>query len=354
MNRFLWLLLTGCAGAILLLTAACGGGGSSSGGGGGGVQNPVPTISSISPSTAQAGSRAFTLTVTGSNFISNSVVQWGSASKTTTFVSSTQLTASITAADIASAGIVGVKVFNPAPGGGSSATLSFTITPVSPISILTTRLPNAYRNKLYSYPLQASGGVTPYTWSISIGSLPSGLTLSSSGVISGTPPAVTSDTTVSFSARVSDFASQPATAVQPLSIVVRAGSLGRNDTCPGAATPISNGLIRASISPYADVDVYSFQGTAGQKVTIETIAQRLTIYSGSTTTDVFLDSFLELLDSSCNQITYNDDISPGAVLDSMISDYTLPYTGTYYIRVSDLRGDGRPDFIYDLELSGAN
>ncbi len=353
MNRFLRLLLTGCAGAILLLTAACGGGGSSSGGGGGGVQNPVPTISSISPSIALAGSRAFTMTVTGSNFVSSSVVQWGSASKTTTFVSSTQLTASITAADIASAGIVGVKVVNPAPGGGSSATLSFTITAVSPISILSTRLPNAYHNKLYSYTLQASGGVTPYTWSLSTGSLPSGLTLSSTGVISGTPPTVSSDTTISFSAQVSDSANQPATVVQPLSILVRAGSLGRNDTCP-TATPISNGIIRASISPYGDIDVYSFQGTAGQIVTIEIFAQRLTIYSGSTTTDVFLDSFLELLNSSCSQLTYNDDISPGAVMDSLISNYTLPYTGTYYIRVSDLRGDGRPDFIYDLELSGAN
>ena len=30
------------------------------------------------------------------------------------------------------------------------------------------------------------------------------------------------------------------------------------------------------------------------------------------------------------------------------------YDGTYYIRVSDLRGDGRPDFIYDLSLSGAD
>ena len=71
-------------------------------------------------------------------------------------------------------------------------------------------------------------------------------------------------------------------------------------------------------------------------------------------TDVFLDSFLELLDSSCAHLTYDDDISPGVIQDSLISNYTLPNTGTYYIRVSDLRGDGRPDFIYELHLSGAD
>ena len=148
-----------------------------------------------------------------------------------------------------------------------------------------------------------------------------------------------------------DSSYHPGTATKALNLLVRAGSLGRNETC-GTATPISNGVIRASISPYGDVDVYSFQGTAGSLVTIETYAQRLTLYGDPSVTDDFLDTFLELLNSSCVQIDYNDDISSG-LTDSLISGY-LPYTGTYYIRVSDLRGDGRPDFIYDLHLSGAN
>ena len=33
---------------------------------------------------------------------------------------------------------------------------------------------------------------------------------------------------------------------------------------------------------------------------------------------------------------------------------SLPYTGTYFIRVRDFRGDGRPDLIYELSLSGAD
>ncbi len=89
-------------------------------------------------------------------------------------------------------------------------------------------------------------------------------------------------------------------------------------------------------------------------MTIEIYAQRLTLYGDSTSTDVFLDPFLELLNSSCVQLTYNDDISSGTIRDSLIASYTLPYTGTYYVRISDLRADGRPDFIYELHLSGAN
>jgi hypothetical protein len=91
-------------------------------------------------------------------------------------------------------------------------------------------------------------------------------------------------------------------------------------------------------------------------VTIEIYAQRLVLNGDPSSRDVFLDSFLQLLDSSCAQLTYNDDITLGELQDSLIQDFTLPGTGinTYYIRVSDLRGDGRPDFIYELHLSGAN
>jgi hypothetical protein len=214
-------------------------------------------------------------------------------------------------------------------------------------------LPDASPSKAYEYTLQASGGIQPYSWSLASGSLPAGLNLAASGVISGTPSAVSSDTTVSFAAEVSDYAYEPKTLTQSLSIRVRAGELGRNDTC-STATTISNGTIRASISPYADVDVYSFQGTAGTRITAGVNAQSLSIYSNSAGRDIFLDSLLEILDFNCSQLEYNDDIDMGIDQDSLIENYPLPYTGTYYLRVSDLRGDGRPDFIYELYLSGAD
>ncbi len=91
------------------------------------VNNPIPTTSSISPTSTAAGGTQFTLTVNGTNFVSNSVVDWNGSPRTTTFGSANQVTATITAADIAAAGIASVKVVNPAPGGGTSNVQTFTV-----------------------------------------------------------------------------------------------------------------------------------------------------------------------------------------------------------------------------------
>src|SRR5438552_3519687 len=86
----------------------------------------APTLSSMSPSSAAAGSGAFTLAVNGTNFVAGSTVQWNGAARATTFVSGTQLTAAIGAADVAAAGSATVTVMNPS-GGGTSNGLTFTI-----------------------------------------------------------------------------------------------------------------------------------------------------------------------------------------------------------------------------------
>ncbi|MGB7957381.1 MAG: YDG domain-containing protein [Minisyncoccia bacterium] len=91
--------------------------------------NPVPTTTSISPVSAIAGTSGFTLTVNGTNFVASSAVDWNGSSRTTTIVSSTQATALITAADIATAGTASVTVVSPAPGGGTSNAQTFTVNP---------------------------------------------------------------------------------------------------------------------------------------------------------------------------------------------------------------------------------
>lgn len=88
---------------------------------------PVPTTTTLSPTTVTAGSSGFTLTVNGTNFIRNSVVQWNGSDRVTTYVSATQLTAAITAADIFSAGTPAITVFNPTPGGGVSNPQTFNV-----------------------------------------------------------------------------------------------------------------------------------------------------------------------------------------------------------------------------------
>src|SRR5262249_53192697 len=92
------------------------------------ANNPVPSVTSLAPASVVAGSAAFTLTVNGSGFTSASVVRWNGASRTTTFVSASQVRAAIAATDIATAGSALVSVMTPAPGGGTGGNLTFTIT----------------------------------------------------------------------------------------------------------------------------------------------------------------------------------------------------------------------------------
>jgi len=134
---------------VPVLVSGCGGGGSNSSGsggsggsGGGGNTTPTPTISSISPTSVPAGSNALTLTVSGSGFLSTSVVQVNSISEsTTTFVSSTELTATVPASQLVSGADLAVVVSNGSLTSGSGTLVDLevdnpapAITSVSPTS----------------------------------------------------------------------------------------------------------------------------------------------------------------------------------------------------------------------------
>ncbi len=332
-------------------------------GGGGGttpipIGNPVPQVNSLSPSSATVGGAGFNLTVNGSGFVTTSVVRWNGSDRPTTFLSNVQLRAAIPDTDIAAVGSAQVTVFNPSPGGGVSAAATFSINPPPVLTITTTSLPATTGGKAYDFTLDTVGGSGPLTWGITAGSLPGGLTLdAATGRIFGTA-APASNQVFAFTVQATDSAAPPQTDTQDLSILVRSAPLGNNNICtPGSTagtTQLSNGTIRASISPYSDVDVYSFQGTLGAQVTIEIFSQRLDLDSDPLTQESFLDSVIELLDTNCAALALNDDIDPGIILDSRILNFALTSSGTFYIRVRDFRGDGRPDFIYDLRLTGAN
>jgi outer membrane protein assembly factor BamB len=91
------------------------------------IANPVPAISALYPASAVPGSPRFTLTVIGTDFAPESSVLWNGSARTTTFISATELHATVEAADVASAGPAMVSVSSPPPGGGVSASLPFTI-----------------------------------------------------------------------------------------------------------------------------------------------------------------------------------------------------------------------------------
>jgi hypothetical protein len=89
--------------------------------------NPVPALTAVSPGRAVAGTRALTLTVSGTSFVPGSAVTWNGAARPTTYVGPGSLQAVIGASDLARPRAAQIGVVNPVPGGGASAPLAFTV-----------------------------------------------------------------------------------------------------------------------------------------------------------------------------------------------------------------------------------
>ena len=112
-------------------------------------------------------------------------------------------------------------------GSSRTATRGLTLSVSASLDVTTTTLPGGTVGSSYSQQLSAAGGTTPYSWTVSSGSLPAGLSLSSGGVISGTPTAAASPT---FTVRVTDAASRSAT--QELTLTISASLTVSTTTLP--------------------------------------------------------------------------------------------------------------------------
>ena len=114
----------------------------------------------------------------------------------------------------------------------ATATEALSITIKAAPTISTTSLPNGEVSVAYSQTLTATYGTTPYTWSISSGALPAGLSLSSAGVISGTP---TTAGTSNFTVQVAD--SVGGTATKDLSITIEVVKASTTTTVMSSENP---------------------------------------------------------------------------------------------------------------------
>lgn len=200
----------------------------------------LPIIGNTSPASAVAGSPAFTLTVYGSNFSKRVIVEWNGSPRTTIWVNGTQVRAAIPAADVAAAGNAQVTVYDRRADNLSNVdTFTVTAGTPSPIGISTTSLPNGTVGAAYSDTLAASGGTPPYTWALASGSLPPGLSLASSGSISGIP--VTAGA-YNFYAQVTDSGATPQAATSLMSIVVAPPPL------TVSTTSLSNAIVNVAYS----------------------------------------------------------------------------------------------------------
>ena len=122
----------------------------------------------------------------------------------------------------------------PTPG-TASAQLSILVAP-APLTVTTTGLPEAYVGVDYSAILTAAGGTTPYSWTLVSGSLPSGMTLSPAGVISGYTTA--EGTSSGFEVEVVDSSSptsNTATATLSISVAAVTGSTVASSNWSGYA-----------------------------------------------------------------------------------------------------------------------
>ena len=130
-----------------------------------------------------------------------------------------------------------------------TATQSLSITIITPPSITTNSLPAWTVGVVYSQTLGATGGTAPYTWAITASALPAGLSLSSRGVISGTPTTAGGPTSVTL--QVTDSTSK--TANKSLSITINAAPSITTGSLPNGTVGISYSQtlsVTAGTSPY--------------------------------------------------------------------------------------------------------
>jgi peptidoglycan/xylan/chitin deacetylase (PgdA/CDA1 family) len=210
------------------------------------VRAPQPAVIGLSPSWQISGGSSFTLTVDGSNFVSGAKVRWNGSDRATSFVSSTELQATIPAADITTVGTASVTVYNPPPGGGTSNAISFNILPalvslsVSPSSVVGGT--GSTGTVTLNGPAPSGGAVVSLSSSNpSVASVPSSVTVgngNTSAAFPVTTVAVSSTTAVNISAlyggvnRSSPLTVNPpplalvSLSVSPSSVVGGTGSTG--------------------------------------------------------------------------------------------------------------------------------
>jgi PKD repeat protein len=180
---------------------------------------PAPTLTSISvsptnPTISTGATQGFTATGTYSN---------GSTQDLTAQVawtSSNLSVATINSGGVATGAAAGSSTIGASLSNVSGSTL-LTVQ-ATPLQLTTTSLTGGFVNTAYSATLNASGGTMPYTWSISSGALPAGLTLNSgTGSIAGTP---TTAGLFNFTALVTDSANPAQSISRPLSINITAAA----------------------------------------------------------------------------------------------------------------------------------
>ncbi len=251
--------------------------------------NAAPSLTSISPSSAVAGTSGFTLTVTGSNFIPSSVINWNGSPLATTYVSVTQLTAAVPASLIASAGSANVTVTSPAPGGGTSGSKTFTIAApalssvsVSPTSVVY-GMPVTGTVKLTGPALSGGVSVALTSRNTSAATIPASVTVAAgqtSATFAVTTKSVLASTSVTITAAYLKGSKTATLTVKPAAVPLQINSGGSavspfisdTDVSGGSSSSTTHLITTTGVTNPAPVGVYRTQRSGNFTYTLPNLS----------------------------------------------------------------------------------
>ncbi|HUY09271.1 MAG TPA: G1 family glutamic endopeptidase [Candidatus Dormibacteraeota bacterium] len=209
----------------------------------------------------------------------------------------------------------------------------------TPVVITTDTLPTATVGSAYSTAMSAYGGTPPYFWTISVGALPAGLSLSTGGVISGTPTAAS---TFTFTVQVTDSSTPTAeTAAAPLSILVYLASPTQIDSANWSGYILGDGPYTAVSGTFNVPDLVATATAtatyASEWAGIDGFSNSDLIQAGvdemydPSTNLVYLEAWWEILPAAETPIT-TLDVAPGDSISVAISQFS---SSVWSIEVSD-------------------
>ena len=198
---------------------------------------------------------------------------------------------------------------------GSTGSQAYSVTIATPVVVAPPSLPNGGVGVAYSQTITASGGSGPYTFAVTAGTLPSSLSLSAAGVLSGTPSA---SGTFNFTITATDSLS--ATGAQSYSITIAAPVVISTTSLPNGSVALA---YNQTISASGGTSPYTFAVTAGTLPTSLTLNSNGQL-SGTPTasgTFTFTVTATDSLGASGSQ-NYSVTIAPAGAI--VISPATLP------------------------------
>jgi len=215
---------------------------------------------------------------------------------------------------------------------GASSTKSLQIVIVEPVGVVTVSLNAATVGSAYSQTLSATGGSTPYTWSVASGSLPAGLNLSAAGVITGTPSSTAKNS--SFDARVTDANGKIATT--PLDIRVNVAV-----TTATVASATQGSAYSQTLTSVGGASGAAHTWRVSSGVLPEGLSLGLTtgVISGTPT-------------SSAVGSTFEVEVTDGTVVGTSRRSYTMSVVQTLIVTTASLT-DGKVASSYSQTLSAS-